>query len=229
MPDSTPFAELRLPRPSAVLPTLGYSVVSLFTLLAACNLVFIPHTPVVTTCASALWLLLVSWVVVETIREERGIQQYLVNRLGTYAGRHSVRAAPDDIARTISFGYLMRGRFMSYLVVDVNAISSIDWSSGQATALAGRDMHDWQVALWYYHPAGSSRKPFPGVREEEVYLIGPSGPRDVVEALGKQLVEFLIGVGVECTPGRDGREFNTPARRTTGSPSDPPAPPTRAA
>ena len=60
-----------------------------------------------------------------------------------YPGWKLVRATPEHNAQTISFGYLMFGRFMSYLVVDVHAISSIDLCSGQATAMARRDMNDW--------------------------------------------------------------------------------------
>lgn len=91
--------------------------------------------------------------------------------------------------------------------------------------MAGRDLNDWHVALWYYHPEGPKRKPFPGVREEEVYIIGDSGPRAIVEAFGRQSIEFLKGVGVELKPGRDDREFNTFSRRfaieQSGEPESP--------
>ena len=67
--------------------------------------------------------------------------------------------------------------------------------------------------------------PFPGVREEEIYIIGDSGPRAIVEAFGRQLTEFLSGVGVALTPGRDGREFNTSSRRFAIEQSGEPEPP----
>ena len=226
MPDATPFAELRVPhRGSAIFATIGYSLVFIFTVVAACNLVFMQYISIVATIASVLWLLLVTWFVVENIRDEGGIRHYIINRLGTYSGQQFVRATPEHDAETISFGYLMFGRFLSYLIVDVNAISSINWSSGQATAMAGRDMNDWHVVLWYYHPEGPQRKPFPGVREEEIYIIGDSCPRAIVEAFGRQLVEFLNGVGVELTPGRDDREFNTFSRRFAIEQSGEPEPP----
>ena len=67
--------------------------------------------------------------------------------------------------------------------------------------------------------------PFPGVREEEIYIIGDSGPRAIVEAFGRQLIEFLSGVGVSLTPGRDGREYNTSSRRFAIEQSGEPEPP----
>ena len=185
MPDSTRFAELHIPhRGNAVVATIGYSFVFICSVAAACNLVFIQYIPIVAMIASVLWLLLVSVVVVDNIRDEGGSRQYIINRLGLYSARHFVRATPEHDAQTISVGYLMFGRFLTYLIVDVNAISSIDWSAGQATAMAGRDMSDWHVALWYHHPDGPQRKPFPGVRQEDVFLIGPSGSRAIVEAFG---------------------------------------------
>ncbi|MFO0819368.1 MAG: hypothetical protein U1A77_15585 [Pirellulales bacterium] len=218
---STPFAELRIPNHgSAVASTIGYSLVLSFVVVAICNLVFVRYIPIVAVIASLLWLLLVSWVVVGNIRDEGGVRQYLINRLGVYAGRQFVRATPQHEAKTISFGYSMFGRYLTYLIVDTNAISSIDWSSGQATAMAGRDMSDWHVALWYHYPDGPQKKPFPGVREEEVFIIGPSGPRATAELFGKQLVEFLNCVGVDLFPGCDDREYNTPSRRMAIEPTD---------
>lgn len=226
MTDSTRFAELRVPhRRSAIFATIGYSFVLIFVAVAACNLVFIRSIPGEATIASVLWLLLVSWVVVQSIRDEGGIRPYIINRLGTFSRHHFVRATPAHHAETISFGYLMFGRFLTDRIVDVNAISSIDWNSGQATAMARRGMNDWRVALWYHHPEGPQRKPLPGMREEEIYIIGDSGSRAIIEAFGRQLIEFLNGVGVELAPSRVDREFNTPSRRFATEPSVEPEPP----
>lgn len=230
MPTATRFAELRVPhRGSAIVVTIvvtiWYSFVFIFAWAAAYNLVFIQYIPVGGAIASILWLLLVSSVVVRSIRDEGGIRQYIIKRLGTFSRQQFVRATPEHDAETISFGYLMFGRFLSYRIVHVNAIRSIDWRSGQASAMAGSDMNDWHVRLWYRHPEGPPRIPIPGVRKEEIYIIGDSGPRAIVEAFGRQFIEFLNGVGVELTPGDGDREFNAPSRRFAIEQSGEPEPP----
>jgi len=216
MPDTEPYLELRVPhRGGAIRATLGYLSVLFFTLMATCNLFYAIRIPAIALAASLLWLLLIVWLVASSLRDEGGVKQYFVNRLGMYSAHHFVRADPNSRqANRICVGYVLFGRSHMYLAVEPDAISSIDWGSGQATALSGRDMDDWHVALWYHHPNGPQRKPFPGVRDEEVFIIGPSGRKEIAETFGRHLVEFLSNVGVELTPGNNNREFNTPSRRT---------------
>jgi hypothetical protein len=163
--------------------------------------------------ASVLWLVLLVLAISSNMRVAGGVRRFSVELLGRYARHHFVRAAPaTGHANNISIGFSICGHDQIYLRVNTDAISSICWSSGQATAMSGRDMNDWHVAMWYHHPDGPQRKPFPGVRDEEVYIIGPSGPGKLVETFGQHLVEFLSAIGVKLAPGNN-CEFNTPARR----------------
>ena len=68
-------------------------------------------------------------------------------------------------------------------------------------------MNDWTVALWYRHPKGSQRPPFPGARDDEVYMVGPPGRREEIETLGRSFVAFLNNAGVELAPGERPKEF----------------------
>lgn len=214
MVDETPFAELRVPTPgSAIASTLGYSLGLVLMLVAAGNLVYVHRIPTSASIASVLWLVIVSWIVISNLRDEGGIRQYVVNRLGAYSQHHFIRATPHDAANTISIGYVLFHRPLNFLTIGTTAISSISWDSGQATAMSGRDMNDWHVALWYRHIEGPQRRPFPGLRDEEIFIIGRSGARSTKEIVGKQLVEFLLSVGLELMPGRSEREFDTPSRR----------------
>jgi hypothetical protein len=222
MLESEPYSELRVPsHGSAIGTSIGYSLILFFSLVATCNLFYAIHIPRIAFAASLLWLLLVVWLVGSSLREEGGVKQYFVNRFGAYSNHHFVRATPDvGRAVKIYFGYELFGRAHRYLAVDTDAISSIDWGSGQATALSGRNMDDWHVALWYHHPHAPQREPFPRVRDEEVFIIGPSVRKEAAETLGRQLVDFLKSVGVELAPGKHEREFNTPSRRTAIEQSD---------
>ena len=220
MLDSPHVADLHVPYSHGRLSlTIVYLLIVFFYVVAACNLFYYRVIDNASVVASVLWIGLVTWIVVASIRQEDGIRQYLINRLGHYADQQLVRATSNGDATTISFGYLLFGRFRSYLSLDATAISSIDWSTGQASAIAGRELNDWHVAVWYHHPLGPRRKPYPGVRDEEVYIVGPSGPRATVERFGQDLIEFLTSVGVNFSAGRDECEFNTPARRSNATPS----------
>jgi hypothetical protein len=226
MSGSNQYAELPVPtRRDAFAATLGYLFVLIFVLVATGNMFYLRHIPILATLASVAWLFFVFMVVVTNVREEGGVRQYVINRMGIYAGHQFVRAEPNEDAISISIGYLLFGQTLNYLRIPACAITSIQWSSGQGTAMAGRDMNDWSVAIWYHHPNGPRRKPFPGVRDEENFLIGPSGPKEEVEAFGKQLVAFLTRIGVELTVGRDDREFNTASRCMVSEQSGEPEPP----
>ena len=209
----TRFADLRIPDSgSAICATIGYSVVIAFTILGISNVLLFQSTQVVSIIASCLWLLTASWIIFENVRDAGGIRLYLVHLLRVYSKQHLVRAVPDHDAKTIAIGYLMFGRFLTCFTIDVSALASVEWNSGQATAMAGREMNDWHVALWYRSSSSQLKKSFPGMRQEEISILGPSGPRVSIEAFGKQLVEFLGAVGVELTPGRNDREFITSTR-----------------
>ena len=220
MSGSTQDVELSLPpRVGAFAATLAYLLIATFVLLAAGNLIFLPEVSIVSALASVFWLLLVGGIVITNVLEEGGVRQFVINRMGIFAAQQFIRAEPNEKEFGISIGYVLLGRSFSYLRLPVTAITSVQWSTGQATALAGRDMQDWSVAIWYNHHQGPRRKPFPGVRNEEVYLIGPTGEKEQVEAFGLQLVAFLTRLGVEFGKGRDACEFNTASRVLPCEPS----------
>lgn len=206
----TRLAELRITDSGgAIGATIGYSVVIAFTILGISNVLLFQSTHIVSIIASCLWLLTASWIIFENVRDAGGIRLYIIHLFRVYSNQHLVRAILEHDAKTVAIGYLMFSRFLTYFTIDVSAISSIEWNSGQGTAMAGREMNDWHVAIWYRSSRGEQKKTFPGMRQEDVFILGPSGPRARVEAFGKQLVEFLQAVGVELVPGRNDREFIT--------------------
>lgn len=214
MIDPEPYSELRVPHSGGAIPaTIGCSLLGLFTLVAAGNLWYAHHVSLTALIASLLWLLLVAFLFVSSVLDEGGIRQFIVNFLGVFSQYHFVCTTPgSDRAITICIGYMLFGRPHYRLSIDLTALSSIDWRTGQGTAISGRDMDDWHVTLWYHHPEGPRQKSVPGMRSEELFIIGPSGPRETTEAFGQQLVEFLRNAGVQLSEGKDSREFNSPSR-----------------
>lgn len=216
MTDPEHFSEFRIPHSGGAIPvTIGCSLIGLFTLAALNNLLHVSQVYVTAIIASLLWLLLITFLTVSSVLDEGGIRQFMISFLGIFSRYHFIRATPGtDQAITICVGYIMFGRPHCRLTIDSRAISSIDWSSGQATAIAGRDMDDWHLTLWYHHSQGPRQKPTPGMRSEEIFFIGPSGPRETIDEFGQQLVAFLKNAGVELSQSKDEREFNTPSRIT---------------
>lgn len=195
--------------------TVGYAIGLLLFMVAAGNLVYATRISITAIVASVLWIGLMVVVITWNIWEAGGVRHYLINCLGNYSHRHFVRAnPPTGKAETVLIGYSLLGRDWICLEVDSKAISTIEWCAGQGSALSGRDLNDWNVVLWYHPPRGKKIR-YPSIRQEELFIVGPFGPRSTVEEFGKQLVEFLIGAGVKLQPGRNNCEFNTPARRKT--------------
>ena len=62
-------------------------------------------------------------------------------------------------------------------------------------------MNDWNVVLWYQHSHMGQKMRHPGIREEELFIVGTVGRRADVEGFGKRLVEFLIGAGNRVAAG----------------------------
>ncbi len=68
----------------------------------------------------------------------------------------------------IGFGYELFGRPFYYLRVEREWVVSVEMNTGQASHFAGRDMDDWQVALWYRAPNLSPRTVGTRTPDEEV-------------------------------------------------------------
>lgn len=217
--DSKHPSELRLPPPGGVLlATVGYATALLIMAVAVGNLCYANCIPATALVASLIWLGGFGFYL--SMDLAAGCRPFLINRLGRYSRDHFLRAERvSGEGRRISIGYRLCKQEWFTLQVDASAISSLNWSAGQATSLAGRDMDDWHVALWYHHP-DRPRGQFPGDRPEAFVLMGPPGPKDVVDDFGQQLVAFLTRAGVNFTPGKDSCEFNTPARRKSADPAE---------
>ena len=82
----------------------------------------------------------------------------------------------------------------SYLAID--KIESVEWSTGQATGMAGRDMNDWSVHLWLDR-GDPVNKP-----NQRIYTVGPARRRkEITELFGLSFVTFLRAAGAQLIQG----------------------------
>jgi hypothetical protein len=198
-------------------------VVGGFAALAVDNLAHYQTTPLLALVPSVLWLGIVALVLVVGLYEilfEVGVRQCFVDCLGEFARDHFVEAERDGERAVFRLGYTLFGICFDSFRVERAQIVAVSMGSGQASALAGRDMNDWSVLLRYRDPDIPARY-FDGRRIDELYIIGPARARAVTEEWFGAFVAFLRAAGVELVPGERENEFRTP---DPGPPDHAPAP-----
>ena len=75
--------------------------------------------------------------------------------------------------------------------------------------MAGRDMNDWHVAVWYDHldPVRSQKQAKWRKPDQEVYILGPSSAKEITGEFAHAFLRFLAEGGVNLLPGKDERTF----------------------
>lgn len=213
------FEDLSVPHQRHVLSSIvGHALVLGTMWMAIRNLLHPEEWPVITLMASAVWLVLVLAFIREDIREAGSIKSFWIQQLGGYATESRIRVHPEAHAIRLSLGYVLLGRFLPYRQIHLEQMTSIEWNSGQASAMSGREMDDWHVSIWF-KPSG--KKPealFPSCRKGGVFLVGPAGKKEEAEAFGTQLVNFLKQNGALLRPGERPHQFeHIGFQKTAGS------------
>ncbi len=159
---------------------------------------------------AVLWLAFVVAAVGASCRRDGGLRRYLVNRMGEMVGRKFVEYSSNNVpAPEIRLGVQFRGHRLIQEHVPIDKIESVEWVPGQATWMAGRDMKDWHVCLWFDHcdPIKSSRRTCLRKPDQDLFVVGPSTHKEKTAAFGLELVGFLREVGVELVPSDDDNCF----------------------
>ncbi len=193
---------------SAVFDIVVSTVVVFFVAVAISNLVDYESLPLYAIIFSVLWLLIVATSIKVSILDERGLHQFIRDRLANLSAHRFVEFIPqhgDDLM--VRFRFTLLGRHFNSLQVRRTELASVYWCSGQTTVLAGQDMNDWQVHVVY---DGRSQKKWTCVSgHQAVHLVGPSRPRHEAAALGASLVDFFRSAGMELHPEKNECGFTT--------------------
>jgi hypothetical protein len=168
-------------------------IVIIWLILAARNLIY--REAVI---SSALWIILVTVTVVSRVRVH-GVRRYCRSVLSGFARNQLLRVERNHESRTLAVGFRLLGRDFIEYRIPAEDLASLSWSSGQASDMAGRDVDDWTVFLWYRHhdPQREERElqshyKRPGFA---ILAIGPAGAKYVTESLGLHVATFLIVSG----------------------------------
>ena len=146
----TTVARTDIPRSSsAVFHLVFYAVLVFFVAVAISNLVDYESVPLYAIILSVVWLLIVATVITLGIGDDGGLRLFVIDRLGNFSAHQFVEIIPQHGDDLVRFGFKLLGRDFNHLEIRGAKLASVTWSSGQATSLAGHDMNDWQVTVWY--------------------------------------------------------------------------------
>ena len=161
-----------------------YAVAIIFVFLAIFHLVRFRWASWITIAASLAWLLIIVASIRAAISDDGGFRQWLFFRINDVSRRHFVEvSSTEHETPRVRFGCMWFNCSIYILEIPIKAVSSVDWRTGQASSLAGRDMNDWHVTIWYRHPGRIKAKPF-WVRSERLHIVSYFGSRTTIELFG---------------------------------------------
>lgn len=175
------------------------TIVVFFGLLGLVNL-FLWIAPI----PSLLWLAFLTVSITPAAKQAGGLRPFVINHIGDLFGHKFVERDPSDThPKCIRFGFQLFGHRFIQKCVALQKIESVTWHTGQASSMAGRDMNDWMV--WMYFDGGDQKS------NHSFYGVGPAVRKDRTEALGLAFVSFLKDAGVDLIQGEEPNWF---VRRT---------------
>ena len=195
---------------SAVFDIVVATVVVFFVAVAISNLVDYESAPLYAIILSVLWLLIVATSIKMSIHDDRGLRLFIIISLANLSVHQFVEISPqrgDDLM--VRFGFTLLGHDFNHLQIRHAKLASVAWRSGQATSLAGHEMNDWYVNVWYNRKGSRRWTSDSGYREEAAHGVGRSGPKHEADALGGSLVDFFRSAGIELHPTKNECEFTT--------------------
>lgn len=190
------------PRSGPIVATVGTAIIVVFVSLALRNLL---HG--IAMIPSALWLLLIAFVVMNGIRES-GWRGFWIAAAGAFSRQQVLAVSTSGDSSTLEVGFRLFGFNIVERRVPVQDLAGICWNTGQASELARRDADDWSVFLWYWHrdPAKeATQRKFRMRRPGQApIVIGPPRAKSVTEALGWEVIGFLDDSGISVPDSQPG-------------------------
>ena len=166
---------------------IGTVIVVVFVWLAVRNLL---HG--IAVIASTLWLLLIALVIIINVRDS-GWRAFPVAVAGAFS-RQQVLIVDSD-SSVLEIGFRLSGLTIIEHRIRAEDLVGIRWNTGQASDLAGRDVNDWSVFLWYRDPAKALMQ---NVRRPGQWplVIGSPRAKSTTEALARRVIGFLNESGI---------------------------------
>lgn len=206
-----PIVRMELPRPEGnVAGVVALVVISFFVVVAIFNLANYRNFPTSASVLSVVFLVPISVGLCLMTSDvfTQGLRHFSVERMAPFSPSHFVevlqRTGDEQVVR---FGFILFDRQFIQLQITESEIASVEWSSGQATALAGRDLDDWTATVWY-HQKGSKRWITANCYSDEAsHRIGVPAPCGTAAANANELVTYLESSGIAFRQSPDANRF----------------------
>jgi hypothetical protein len=177
---------------AAVVTTILTTLLGGSIAIAMGNLLHPRDTSWLAMAASVVWILLIVAILWGTCHFMGGVRRWLIRIVGTFASRQFIRVEEEASERLLALGFHLGGMTFYYRKVALGGILGVNWNRGQASYRSKKDLPNWSVAIWYDPQAvrlGITPDHLQSVKELDI--IGHEGPREAIEQLGLEVVEFL--------------------------------------
>lgn len=175
---------------------------------------------------STLWIVFVAFLVVSHCREH-GSHRFVQDMLEDFSRRHFVEIGESATgASLLRVCFSLFGKDFVCAAIPLTSISEVHWSPGQASSLAGRDVGDWSVSVWYdAEDSDARRRRSRGLRQDrDIVALGSPRPKEITAAFGRELLALLADAGTVLVPGKDECTFvRRPSAATSGETTPPSA------
>lgn len=208
-------AVLHIPKPMSetVIAYVRTGILGFFSVIAISNLLHgIAWIP------SGLWLAIISVLIIDHF-VNHGLKMSVANFLGSFSRRSFADVIQAEDGRFIvRFRFTVLGHPITHRAIPVEDIERVEWSTGQATSLSGRDMNDWQVVV-RCDRGGAARGSWSRRRSRapdlDIWFVGPPQERQHAAAFGQGVVSFLQQAGADLVRGQDCCSFTRRSVVTT--------------
>ncbi|MGE9293213.1 MAG: hypothetical protein ACQKBW_06340 [Puniceicoccales bacterium] len=174
-----------------LLASIGPSLLAIGALCSLYNLFYLNGAWLV-KLLSLGWLVWCLWMLWDCVRLH-GVWGGAVYLLSLAVPSRLIRVAGVGVESELIISMRVAGCRFDLLRIPAEAIRELNWSTGQATYLAGSDMNDWSVDIRYDPTLTDGPE-----NEDHGFWTAEyvDGPREKMETLGRALVDFLLAKSV---------------------------------
>jgi len=178
--------------------TVSCGIILFFVAVAIFNLAMYHTTPGWGITLSIIWLAIVALGISAGCLGNGLARQFVIESAEWFSRRRFAVIERYELgSAVICLAYELFGRRITTLRARAAGITSVTWSTGQASHMAGRDVDDWSVMMWFDQDSALTPRPRQyGMKRSDCKIIGPPQRREDADELGGAFVELLARAGV---------------------------------
>jgi hypothetical protein len=181
-------------RGGPIAATIGTIVVALSVTFAIQNLI-----NRIALIPSILWLTLLTLALISSLREA-GFVSFCRGIVIAFCRRQFLEVKSSSERKRLEIGSKAFAFDLVEHRIAADDLVELTWRPGQGSDMAGRDVGDWSLFLWYRHGdqalAALQKRRLHPRPEERVVVIGTPQARETAEQLARDVWKFLSESGV---------------------------------